>query len=174
MIVLFLLFVLKLQNAVMGYLVCGQGQGVSCTSGPGYTRCECAPCPTGYYNFQSSNLGGCTPCAPGKYSSFVGAQGCNYCTPGKFSTAVAATSEATCQPCQQGKYTPTSGMTDCSLCQVGTFSAAQGLSACSFMRYRTLFWHYSGTIGMFRLSSWEVLYSNRCHKRYNLPGVPAR
>jgi hypothetical protein len=121
---------------------------------------ECVACPKGRWNSQMSKppdragpINACTPCAPGKFGTTIGATseaiGCEECPVGRYANAYAvpefsgctlckagqSTNEITgrteCTNCSAGKYTDTEGMSSCVDCRASTFSSQPGKMRCS-------------------------------------------
>jgi hypothetical protein len=68
-----------------------------------------------------------TQCEAGMYS-IGGASVCTNCAPGKFSSVVGAVSESFCSVCAPGSYSALEGSTECSGCGAGFYGTEHGSS----------------------------------------------
>jgi hypothetical protein len=94
--------------------------GVVCPSG--YHGANCAQlCPSGSYCD-----GDIHPCPSGTFSNLEGSSSCEACAPGRYSTSIGATEEATCRACDLGTFNPHWRSASCKSCPYGLTSNMTG------------------------------------------------
>ena len=96
---------------------------------------QCEKCVVGQW--AKADKTGCDSCPSGKYGINASATseigGCTNCTIGKFSTAIGADSVKTCNNCAPGTYNPQNGSAasdSCRVCEEGKVSLEFGSSKC--------------------------------------------
>ena len=119
------------------------------------------PCPVGTANYLSgsNSIESCTPCEAGSYNPVVGMAFCPFqCAPGTFSTSIGATNVSFCVKCTPGHYCSSHGTSVPEPCPAGTFSFKEGalkLSACVKCPAN----HYSDNLGQTLQSSCKTCES---------------
>lgn len=89
---------------------------------------DCAAGKSSYYMGETDESS-CVQCSAGTYAG-AGSVACDNCVAGKASATVQATSEATCVTCNAGKYS-TVGSGVCTACSTGKYIGTTGASVCS-------------------------------------------
>lgn len=136
-------------SALLCFASVSSGMSTECGPGTFLKNAKCQKCPPGTFQ-ENNNATTCTPCPPGTYNPYRGAQGrdvCIECKQGTFNAQAGATSRKACKKCASGKVSPP-GSPSCISCPAGKF-----ISSCNIP------WDGSMEMKVFRGVCFGCVYS---------------